>query len=225
MDETLKLTEFDQQVGNSRLQMLKAAIPYLSPERQGLLALLTKYLELESTRHLYETAPDSVRICEKKEVPPGPFGILDVIRPYGSREDQSRIDFAKNLMHAMSLYRKWEEGNAEEPEDRKEDTLEAQAWNTDPTLKGMDPRKLSFLMEMTREAGKQSQDTLLPFLMTMMSQSREQGLNFSDAEMNLILQVLRQRMSPAEQGRMDMILKMSQMMNAGGGSHPPENGG
>lgn len=223
-DDTLKITELDRQVGNSRLQMLKAALPYLSTHQQSQIAILTKWLEFQSTIHMFGNPEEVLSICETKVPPPGPFGILDAIKQYGSKEDQSRINFAQNFLQAMSLYQQMEAMQSEQPESSQasepEEPLETQEWNNDPKLKSMDPQKLSFLMDMANKSRSQSADSLLPFLMTMMNQSGQQGMNFSDSETDLILQVLRQRMSPEEQGRIDMIRQMSRMMAAQSG---PQN--
>ncbi|MCI8514753.1 MAG: hypothetical protein HFI93_09060 [Lachnospiraceae bacterium] len=212
-EETLKTTELDSRVGNPRLQMLKASLPYLPPEGQRFAAILTKWFEFQTTLRLFDNPEEILSICEVKEPPPGPFGVLDEIKKYGSPEDRSQIEFAKNFVQAMNLYRQMEAMQKEnEPEKEEEDKLETQSWNNDPSLRQMDPKKLSLLMDMAKNVNGQTPDTLMSFLMSLMAKSGEQGLNFTDAETDLILKVLRQHMSPEEQGRIDMIRQMVRMM-------------
>lgn len=212
-EETLKITELDSRVGNPRLQMLKAALPYLPPEGQRLAAILTKWFEFQTTLRLFEDPEEILSICEVKETPPGPFGILNEIKKYGSPEDKSRIEFAQNFIQAMNLYRQMESMQGEIGKEKKEEeNLETQAWKNDPSLAQMDPKKLSLLMDMAKNVNGQTPDSLMPFLMSLMTKSREQGLTFTDAETDLILNVLRQNMSPEEQSRIDMIRQMVRMM-------------
>lgn len=212
-EETLKITELDSRVGNPRLQMLKAALPYLPPEGQRFAAILTKWSEFQATLRLFDNPEELLSICEVKEAPPGPFGILDEIKKYGSPEDKNRIEFAKNFMQAMNLYRQMEAMQKENRKEKEEEEdLESQSWNNDPSLAQMDPKKLSLLMDMAKNVNGQTPDSLMPFLMSLMTKSREQGLTFTDAETDLILNVLRQNMSPEEQSRIDMIRQMVRAM-------------
>lgn len=212
-EETLKITELDSRVGNPRLQMLKAALPYLPPEGQRFAAILTKWFEFQATLRLFEDPEESLSICEVKETPPGPFGILNEIKKYGSPEDKSRIEFVQNFIQAMNLYRQMETMQGEAGKEKKEEeNLETQTWKNDPSLAQMDPKKLSLLMDMAKSVNGQTPDSLMPFLMSLMTKSREQGLTFTDAETDLILNVLRQNMSPEEQSRIDTIRQMVRMM-------------
>ena len=85
-------------------------------------------------------------------------------------------------------------------------------WQNDPTLKNMDLKKLAFLSELASQSGGKSMDTLLPFLISANKNANSMGLQFSDAETDLIVNLLKSRMSPQEQSRIDMLRKMADIL-------------
>ena len=86
------------------------------------------------------------------------------------------------------------------------------SWQDDPKLKNIHPDKLQFLMQQMSEANGKDPQSLLPFLMGLSSSSGQGGMDFSDNETDLILQVLSQRMTPEERSRIDMIRNLSRMI-------------
>lgn len=86
------------------------------------------------------------------------------------------------------------------------------SWKNDPSLKNMDLKKLAFLSELVSQSGSQSMDSLLPFLMAANKNANSMGMQFNDSETDLILNVLKSRMKPGEQSRIDMIRKMADML-------------
>ena len=85
-------------------------------------------------------------------------------------------------------------------------------WQNDPTLNNMDLKKLAFLSELASQSGGKSMDTLLPFLISANKNANSMGLQFSDAETDLIVNLLKSRMSPQEQSRIDMLRKMADIL-------------
>ena len=86
------------------------------------------------------------------------------------------------------------------------------SWNNDPSLKNMDLKKLAFLSELVSQSGGKSMDALLPFLISTRDLVYAMGLQFNDAETNLILNVLKSRMSPEEQSRIEMLRQMADLL-------------
>lgn len=114
-EEILKTTELDRQVANSQLQMLKAALPYVSGKQQRFFAVASKALELRNTMQLFQESDEILSMCEAKDAPKTPFDILDIIKNYGTAEDQSRIDFLQNMLQAMKFYQQLEQLQATAP--------------------------------------------------------------------------------------------------------------
>lgn len=67
-DTTHPMTPFDEMIGDERLQMLKAALPYLPRSGQQFLSLYVKTMELKSTFSLFQNTGLSVASLEE---PPG----------------------------------------------------------------------------------------------------------------------------------------------------------
>lgn len=87
-------------------------------------------------------------------------------------------------------------------------------WKNDPLLKNMDNKKLEFLTKVLNEAQTKPQNELIPFLLKITSPTDSNNVSFNDSETNLIMRVLKERMSPAEKKKIDMVYKLSKMINA-----------
>ncbi len=85
-------------------------------------------------------------------------------------------------------------------------------WQDDPKLKNIGNDKLQYLMNMMSEMNGKDPNSLLPFLMGLSAASEKGGMEFTDNETDLILQVLSQRMTPEERSRIDMIRNLSRMI-------------
>ena len=103
--DSYKLTDLDYLIGDHRLQMLKAALPFLSIPQQRALSLAVKFQELRRTYRLFsdeETA--SLGVCSL-DAPPkngSPKEMLKAIRPYGNPREREVIDMAQNLMDGQT---------------------------------------------------------------------------------------------------------------------------
>ena len=85
-------------------------------------------------------------------------------------------------------------------------------WQNDPSLKNISADKIQYLMNMMSETNGKDKNSLMPFLMGLASSSEQSGMDFSDNETDMILQVLSQRMSPEERSKIDMIRNISRMI-------------
>lgn len=85
-------------------------------------------------------------------------------------------------------------------------------WQNDPSLQNISADKMQYLMKMMSEANGKDKNSLLPFLMGLSSSSEQNGMDFSDTETDLILQVLSQKMTPEERSKIDMIRNISRMI-------------
>lgn len=85
-------------------------------------------------------------------------------------------------------------------------------WKNDPLLKGMDSKKLQFLTDMVRELEKTPKNNLMPFFLGLTAQANSQGINFNDAETELLLRVLSPRMSEQDRKQIDTMRRLSAML-------------
>lgn len=104
MSDTPNLTPFDTLTFNSRLQMMKAIIPYMQTSQQKIFSLFIKFSEIQNTIHLFEEDENKLSACSVHAPNDSPLDILKDIRNYCSEKDQETIDMAINFYNAMQMY-------------------------------------------------------------------------------------------------------------------------
>lgn len=80
-----------------------------------------------------------------------------------------------------------------------------------PAFSNLSPEKLQFLMEFQNMQKPSSMKDAAPFFMQSMKQAQNKGIQFSNEESSLLIEILKQNMSPEEQKKADMIMRMMQM--------------
>ena len=80
-------------------------------------------------------------------------------------------------------------------------------WMEDPALCNIERKKLEFLHMLFNESASLSQKELLPFLLSLSKRSRDEKINFTNDEVNLITHVIRANCPADEQGKIDQLLK------------------
>ena len=110
-DSSIKLTDFDCIVGDHRLQMLKAALPYLQVSQQRFLSFTIKFEELQHTMSLFQDEDNaSLGICSlPEEAPHTPLDMLEAIKPYGTTDEQSFIDLICNFIRGSRIGAQYQE--------------------------------------------------------------------------------------------------------------------
>lgn len=93
-------------------------------------------------------------------------------------------------------------------------------WINNPALKNMDPAKLElFILAASQVEGK-SGNAMAPIMMSLIMNANKKGIQFTPDEISLILQVLKQGKSPAEQQNIDKTVQMVQTMMRNQGKMP-----
>ncbi len=85
-------------------------------------------------------------------------------------------------------------------------------WMNNPKLKNIDSKKLKMLMQLTEAAEKKEADKLLPFFVEVTRKANSMGITFNDDETDVILNVLKARMSPDDVKKIEMIKNLSAMI-------------
>lgn len=85
-------------------------------------------------------------------------------------------------------------------------------WLNNPILKDVSPEKLTLLMDLVTQSQKLSPKELIPFFLSSSAKASAQGIHFSDAETDLILSVLKEKMNEDEKKKIDTIKKLSKMI-------------
>lgn len=87
-----------------------------------------------------------------------------------------------------------------------------QNWKNDPSLRNINPDKLSMLQNLAEQSGGRSPSDMLPFLMNAAASGRKSGLQFSSDEISAILGVLKAGKSTKEVAKIDQIVRLMSMI-------------
>lgn len=113
-DQIPRMTDLDAATGSRRMQMIKAALPYLNIPEQKFFSLAIKFTELERTIRLFDGEEDGqVGICSADKDSGSPIDMLNAMKTYGNEEEQDFIDVAVNFMQGARLYRSYRESAPE----------------------------------------------------------------------------------------------------------------
>ncbi|NLK27359.1 MAG: hypothetical protein GX306_03315 [Clostridiales bacterium] len=82
------------------------------------------------------------------------------------------------------------------------------SWMNNPKIKNIDPRKLSILLEIMKEAEGKSMDQLLPLLINANKKLQSQNLNFSKDESEVMIDLLTRNLSQREKMQFEMLKQM-----------------
>ena len=75
-------------------------------------------------------------------------------------------------------------------------------WMKDPALAGIDKNKLIFLEKLFFQGSKLTQKEMMPFLLSLSKQSRENNISFQKGEIQLIYSVLKKYSTPEDLEKM-----------------------
>lgn len=92
-EKELKLTDLDYAIGDHRMQMLKAALPYMEIAQQRALSTFIKWNELMRTMEFFDENGDGMMsICSVDEDHTSPVDMLTAVKPYANTREQEIID-------------------------------------------------------------------------------------------------------------------------------------
>ena len=104
MKPTLRMTEFDELIGSSSLQMMKAFLPFLEPSMQQWAAVYIQMQELQNAIALFQT-PENPPPWPRRPPPP-PEELIETLRPYAGPGEAAMLDQMKSSLETMKLYQK-----------------------------------------------------------------------------------------------------------------------
>lgn len=81
-----------------------------------------------------------------------------------------------------------------------------------PALKDISSEKLDLLLSYVTEAEKLKQNEVMPYFLSITKKAQAQGISFNDSETEVILSILKKKMSPADIKKIDMIKNLTQMI-------------
>jgi len=80
-----------------------------------------------------------------------------------------------------------------------------------PAFANMDPEKMQFLLSFAQKDKPTNMKDILPFLMANMRQAKDQNIDFTKPEVQLICELLSKDLPPAEQERVKKIMSLMSM--------------
>ena len=108
--EELKFTDLDYLIGDHHLQMIKAALPYVSVSQQKFFSLLVKSNELMRTAQLFrEDGRGEMGICSVEQDHISPIEMMNAMKPYGTRQEQDFLDLMINILQGFQIRRNYPE--------------------------------------------------------------------------------------------------------------------
>lgn len=87
-------------------------------------------------------------------------------------------------------------------------------WRNSPLLKNVSEEKLNLLVQLFEKSKSLKSNELIPFFLSASTKAASEGITFSDNETELILSVLKERMSKEDIKKIDTIRKLAKMINA-----------
>lgn len=81
-------------------------------------------------------------------------------------------------------------------------------WMNDPSISDIPEEKITFLKQMFDQVKGKNKNELMPFLMTM-SKNKKQNFSFTPDEMNRIIAAIKNASSMEEQSQIDKVLQMA----------------
>lgn len=88
------------------------------------------------------------------------------------------------------------------------------AWMSDPTLKKIPQQKMDFLCDMFDKVKGKDKKELMPFLMAMSGNIKDQ-VRFTREEMELIIAAIKRAASAEEQAHINKVLDMATKKSCG----------
>lgn len=87
-----------------------------------------------------------------------------------------------------------------------------QNWKDNPKLSQLDHGKLDMLSQLAMQGAGKNPSQMLPYIMSAAARGKQAGMNFSDNEIDTIIQVLKIGKSPEETRKLDQVIQLMKMI-------------
>lgn len=81
-------------------------------------------------------------------------------------------------------------------------------WINDPRLHNMDPLKIELMKTAASQTAGKSGNALVPILMALITNANKKGIQFSQDEVSLVLELMKEGKSKQEQAQIDKMIQM-----------------
>ena len=91
--------------------------------------------------------------------------------------------------------------------------MNSNPFQNNPAFANLTPEKLNFLMNFANSKKPTRTQEMMPFLLASMNQAKKQNIQFTTSETDLLIDILKQNLSPEEVKKVDMVLGMLRKRN------------
>ena len=81
-------------------------------------------------------------------------------------------------------------------------------FQNNPAFHNLSPEKLAFLMNFANSKKPTQIQEMMPFLMSSMNQAKKENIQFTPSESDLLIEILKQNLSPEEAHKVDMMMRI-----------------
>lgn len=81
-------------------------------------------------------------------------------------------------------------------------------FQNNPAFSNLSPEKLAFLMNFANAKKPTQMQDMMPFLMSSMNQAKKDNIQFTPSESDLLIEILKQNLSPEEAHKVDMMMRI-----------------
>lgn len=81
-------------------------------------------------------------------------------------------------------------------------------FQNNPAFHNLSPEKLAFLMNFANAKKPTQMQEMMPFLMSSMNQAKKENIQFTPSESDLLIEILKQNLSPEESHKVDMMMRI-----------------
>lgn len=81
-------------------------------------------------------------------------------------------------------------------------------FQNNPAFSNLSPEKLAFLMNFANTKKPVQMHEMMPFLISSMNQAKKENIQFTPAESDLLVEVLKQGLPPEQAKKVDMAMQL-----------------
>lgn len=84
--------------------------------------------------------------------------------------------------------------------------------NNNLNFNGISPEKIKIINDIIEKSQNMSQDNLIPYFLNASATASANGITFTDAETDIIVNSLKTNMTPAQANKIDTVRRLSKIL-------------
>lgn len=204
-EETLAACGLDDQNMNYEM-MLQAMKMAASKEQSQKIDQMIRFMNLS---RMLPSILDGTATTEQSP-PPTAQSQMDLMKTLAGFMQQSQntsSNFSANP-HYSGQTTQSSNGHTQQPNFNQTTPSALDSLMKDPRTASVPPEKLQFIKSFVDANQQKSPEEMLPQIMQLSSQMKSQGLSFEKNEMELLLDIMKESMTPEEKQQIDMVLQL-----------------